>query len=38
MGLFGEMITHFEIENDTKNNPTNILNLLNSKFNLEWKE
>ena len=31
------MITLFEIENDTKNNPTIILNILNSKFNLEWK-
>ena len=31
------MITLFEIENDTKKNPTIILNILNSKFNLEWK-
>jgi len=35
---FGEMITHFEIENDANNNPMNILNLLNAQFNLEWKD
>ena len=35
---FGEIITHFEIEDDANNNPMNILNLLNSQFNLEWKE
>ena len=32
------MITHFEIEDDANNNPMNILNLLNSQFNLEWKD
>ena len=35
---FGEMITHFEIEDETINNPMNILNLFNSQFNLEWKD
>ena len=35
---FGEIITHFEIEDTPNNNPINILNLLNSEFNLEWKE
>ena len=35
---FGEMITHFERENIPNNNPMDILNLLNSQFNLEWKE
>tara|TARA_B110001452_G_C14971359_1_gene339563 strand:+ start:279 stop:476 length:198 start_codon:yes stop_codon:yes gene_type:complete len=35
---FGEMITHFEIDEHPNNNPINILNLLNSQFNLKWKE
>jgi hypothetical protein len=35
---FGEMITHFEREDIPNNNPMDILNLLNSHFNLEWKE
>ena len=34
---FGEMITHFEIEDIQNNNLMNILNLLNSQFNLEWQ-
>ena len=35
---FREMITQFEIKDRANNNPMNILNLLNSQFNLKWKE